>query len=198
MAKCDLGKTIIDELRICYTADPTLIQDLSNVDFGKWIYFCDFALLRVVSKQFKYGFEVFLSDECGNREKVATLRFGHHNEQEQSTYMFFRIENYVLYNKEKLHLTLTLPDTLGMLFKHFTSIDLSRDFKFNVCQRIRKNARDKKIKVIINGKVIDKRKDIKEGRIEYSLNFTKLSNPTIYVKQAKAVKDKSKGLSLCS
>lgn len=33
MAKNDLGRTIIDELRLCYSADPTLIEELSNIDF---------------------------------------------------------------------------------------------------------------------------------------------------------------------
>ena len=64
-------------------------------------------------------------------------------------------------------------------------------------QRIRKTAKDDAIKVIVNGKVIDKEKDVAEGMFVFSLNFKKLSNPTISIKQAKAVKDKTKGLTLC-
>ena len=85
----------------------------------------------------------------------------------------------------------------GMNFQHYTSMDTTRDFKFNAVKRIRKTAKDKDVKVIVNGKVVDKEKDIREGMFVFPLNFKKLSNPTITVKQAKAIKDKTKGLSLC-
>ena len=131
------------------------------------------------------------------RTKVATRRFGHYGGQEHASYVYYRIENEVLYNQERLTTALTLPDLLEMTFQHITSIDLARDFKFNVVQRIRKTAKDDAIKVIVNGKAIDKEKDVAEGMFIFSLNFKKLSNPTIAVKQAKAVKDKTKGLTLC-
>jgi hypothetical protein len=86
---------------------------------------------------------------------------------------------------------------LGVTFQHFTSMDSARDYKFNVVQRIRKTAKDKDVKVIVNGKVIDKENDVREGMFVFPLNFKKLGNPTITVKQAKAIKDKTKGLTLC-
>lgn len=196
MAKEDLGRTILDELRICYTAEPVFLDYLSEVDFGEWKNFDEFSLFRVVSRHFHYAFDVVYNG-CKNRSKVATIRFGHYAGQEQSPYVYFRIENEVLYNQEILKITLTLPDLLGMSFVHYTSIDLARDFKFDVVKRIRKTAKDDAIKVIVNGKVIDKEKDVAEGMFVFSLNFKKLSNPTISIKQAKAVKDKTKGLTLC-
>lgn len=197
MAKKDLGRTILDELKICYTAEHSLLEDLAEIDFSDWKKYGDFTLFRVVSKHFRYAYEVFYGSGFDNRKKVATLRFGHYAEQRQSAYIYFRVENEVLYNQELLITTLTLPDLFGMNFQHYTSIDTARDYKFNAVQRIRRIAKDKDVKVIVNGKVVDKEKDIREGMLVFPLNFKKLSNPTIIVKQAKAIKDKTKGLSLC-
>ena len=184
-------------MKICYTAENSLLEDLAEIDFGDWKNYGDFTLFRVVSKHFRYAYEVFYGLEFENRKKVASLRFGHYVEQRQSAYIYFRVENKVLYNQELLITTLTLPDLFGMNFQHYTSIDTARDYKFNAVQRIRRIAKDKDVKVIVNGKVVDKEKDIREGMFVFPLNFKKLSNPTITVKQAKAIKDKTKGLSLC-
>ena len=197
MAKKDLGKTILDELRLCYVAEPSLLKEFTDVEFGDWKSYGDFSLFRVVSRHFQYAFDVLYGSVDDNRKKVATLRFGHYVEKELTSYVYYRVENEVLYNQALLKTILTLPDMLGITFQHITSIDLARDYKFNVVQKIRKIAKDKEIKVIVNGKVIDKEKDVREGMFVFSLNFKKLSNPTISVKQAKAVKDKTKGLTLC-
>ena len=135
--------------------------------------------------------------DLSNSKKVATFRFGHYVEKEPSLYVYYRVENELLYNQDLLRTVLTLPNMLGVTFQHFTSMDSARDYKFNAVQRIRKTAKDKDIKVIVNGKVIDKEKDVREGMFVFPLNFKKLGNPTITVKQAKAVKDKTKGLTLC-
>lgn len=197
MAKKDLGRTIIDELRLCYTAEPSLLDELATIELGESKNYGDFLLFRVVSRHFQYAFDVLHCSSFDNNTKVATLRYGHYGSQVHSTYVYYRIENEVLYSQEKMITILTLPDMLGMFFNHITSIDLARDYKFNVVQRIRKIAKDDAMKVIVNGKAIDKEKDVAEGMFVFSLNFKKLSNPTIAVKQAKAVKDKTKGLTLC-
>lgn len=189
MARNDLGRTIIDELRLCYVAEPTLLAGLSETNFGERINYDDFALYRVGSRNFQCAFDVVYGTD-----KVATLRFWHHVEQEMSSYVFYRIENRVLYDDEVLRKTLILPDILGMEFQHITSMDLARDFKFNAVQRIRKLAKDESIKVIVNGKAISKDKDVPEGMFVFPLNFKKLNSPTIVIKQSKAVRDKTKGL----
>lgn len=198
MAKNNLGRTIIDELKLCYEAEQELLKDLSAVEIGEWVNYAEFSLFRVVSKHFQYGFDVLYDFDEGRRIKVATLRFGHYGEQEQSSYVYYRIENVVLYDEDMLKIVISLPDMLGLVFCHITSIDLARDYKFNVVQKIRKVAKDDTVTVIVNGKAIDKKKDISGGMLVYSLNFTRLKNPTIAVKQAKAVKDKTKGLTMCA
>lgn len=198
MAKTDLGRTIIDELRLCYTADSILLDDLSKLKNREWKDFGDFSLFRTVSRHFKYGFDVLYNLHPTGRKKVATLRFGHHSEQEQSFYVYYRLENEVLYDHLTFDITMKFPELLGITFKHITSIDLARDYRFDVVKRIRKIARDEAVKVIVNYKTIDKSKDMSEGMFIFPLNFKKLSNPTISIKQVKAVKDKSKGLTLCA
>ena len=198
MAKNDLGKTIIDELKLCYEAEQMLLDDLSKVEIGGWVNLAEFALFRVVSRHFQYGFDVMYKSGHGDRVKVATLRFAHYGEQEHSSYVYYRVENTVLYDAELLNVTMSLADMLGLVFCHITSIDLARDYKFNVVQRIRKVAKDDAVTVIVNGKAIDKKKDIGGAMLVYSLNFHRLKNPTIAVKQAKAVKDKTKGLTMCA
>lgn len=198
MARYDLGKTIIDELRLCYEAEPTLLQELSAVEIGGWLIIDEFYLFRVVSRHFQYGFDVLYGTDADDRSKVATLRFGHYGEQEQSSYIFYRVENRVLYDSEMFDVTMRLPDLFGLFFCHITSIDLARDFKFNVVQRIRKLAKEETVTVIVNGKAVDKKQDVTGAMLVYSLNFHRLKNPTISVKQAKAVKDKTKGLTMCA
>lgn len=199
MAKNDLGKTIIDELRLCYEAEPTLLKDLSSLEIGGWITFDEFSLFRVVSRHFQYGFDVlYCPDSSGPRSKVATIRFGHYGAQRQSSFVYYRIENRVLYDQNLLNVTLAFPDMLGLAFQHITSIDLARDYTFNVVGRIRKIAKDEGVTVIVNGKAIDKKKDVYGAMLVYSLNFHRLKNPTIAIKQAKAVKDKAKGLTMCA
>ena len=198
MAKNDLNRTIIDELRLCYIAESILLDELSKLEIGGWKDFGDFSLFRTVSRHFRYGFDVLYNQYPDGRQKVATLRFGHHGEQIQSFYVYYRLENEVLYDHSTFDITMVLPELLGMTFQHITSIDLARDYRFDVVKKIRKIAKDEAVKVIVNCKVIDKSKDVTEGMFIFPLNFKKLSNPTISVKQAKAVKDKSKGLTLCA
>lgn len=193
MAKCDIGRTIIDELRLCYTAEQTLLQELSQIEMGKWKDYENFSLFRVHSHHFQYSYDIL-----HNRTKVATLRFGHYGEPQQTSYVYYRIENQILYNHDMLTTILTLPDILGFTFQHITSLDLAQDYTFNIVQRIRKIAKEPNTKVIINGKVINKTQDISGAMMIYTLNFTKVRNPSICLKQAKAEHDKTKGLTLCA
>ena len=70
MARNDLGRTIIDELRLCYAAEPTLLTELSEIKFGAWINYEDFSLYRVSNRNFQCAFDVRYG-----MDKVASLRF---------------------------------------------------------------------------------------------------------------------------
>ena len=197
MARCDLGKTIIDELRLCYIAEPTLLSDLSEIEFGKWKSYDEFTLYRVAHDHFQYGYDVFYDDGIVARQKVATLKFGRFGEQEATHYLFYRVENPVLYDSDLMKCVLRLPEMLGCVFNNFSAIDLCRDYQRNVTRQLISLLRDKDLTAIINGKAISKTDDIMTATLTYTLNCTRIKNPTLSIKQAKAVKDKTKGLTLC-
>ena len=125
-------------------------------------------------------------------KKVATFKFGRYGEQRFPQYVIYRIENETLYDQELFNTTLRFPEMLGVEFEHITSIDLCRDYKFNVVSKIRKIAKDDKVSVLVNGKVIDKRADIDCGKLTHTLNFYKTKNPTLNLCQKKAKRIKQK------
>lgn len=198
MKPCNLGKTIIDELRICYIAEPETLRELSAIEVGGCKKYFNFTLVRVLCPHFKYGFNVFYGKDAESGIKVAMLKFRRHGEKKDCQYLYYRVENHILYKTDLMKRSLTIPDKLGCQFNNFTAIDLCRDFDKNITRKIHRLMRNKDTTVIINGKARDKTKNILEGILIYPLNLTRLNNPSICIKQAKALKDKTKGLTLCS
>ena len=199
MAKNDyLGRTIIDELKLCYVAELSLLDELSKIKLGGWADFDNFTIFRVVCEHYQYGFNVLYNSDSYDRKKVATFKFGRYGEQRFPQYVIYRIENETLYNQALFNTTLRFPEMLGVTFQHITSIDLCRDYIFNVVSRIRKVAKDDKVSILVNGKVVDKRADIDCGKLTHTLNFNKTKNPTLNICQKNAKKDKTQGLTLCA
>lgn len=197
MARCDLGKTMIDELRLCYIAESKLLDDLKGMEFGQLREYDAFTILRVVCSHFQYGFEVFYCPEVNARRKVAMLKFARYGEQDIMHYLYYRIENPILYDTSLLDAVLRIPEMLGCSFNNFTSMDLCRDYKVNVTKMIFRMLRDQSMTTIINGKAVSRKDDIQEGTVTYPLNLTRMKNPTLNIKQRKAVKDKTQGLTMC-
>lgn len=56
MASCKLGTTIIDELRLCYTAEPSLLDQLRCCKIAECVDFTDFYIIRVSSRYFHLHF----------------------------------------------------------------------------------------------------------------------------------------------
>jgi hypothetical protein len=196
MAKSDLGRTIIDELKLCYSAEFSLLSELSNLDLYTSYYYDDFLLFRIEHKHYEYCFRVSYCFDSNVHTKIAVLCFGLKGTKRFPNYVYYEIANKALYNNDMLKTALKLPNDLRMVFNHITSIDLARDYKYDVVKRIRKFARRSDVKINVNGKKIDKNKDCDNGHFVFPLNFKRLSNPTINIKQAKAKKNKNKGLTL--
>lgn len=192
-----LGSPVIDELRLCYVAEPLLLEELSKVEIGKSISFPPFMLYRVGGDRFEYMFTVCVGD-IGSREEVATLKYGRYGAT-STNYAFFRVSNHVLYDGEKLRMTLSLPEMLGMYFNNFTALDIAVDYKKNISSIIKKMMRNDRIKTILNGKQLKDRKRIIPGvTFDYSTSLSKLHCPTITLRQSKAVKNKERGVSVQS
>lgn len=192
--KCDrLGTTILDKVRLCYTAEPALIEVLNAINMGEVFDFDDFQLRRIDSK---YYTDVFIV--LDDNKRVGEFRFGHYGDL-KSNYIWFSVENEVLYNDKVFRKVMKIPTKLNLVFNNFTSIELAKDFTKNIVSLIRKMFRDNSITTIVNGKAIrDRKLLIKEINMIYSTSLSKLRNPTINIKQAKAVANKSFGVTLCA
>ena len=194
----NLGKTVIDELRLCYLADNNLLQDLRNIEYGEKAEFETFTLLKIDCQYFKTCFNVYcVSDNI--KELVATLKFDRYGDEEDSSFVYFRVENHILYDSDKLCQVLKIPEALSLLLNNITAIDLARDFRKNICNTIRRIYKDKAITTIINGKAIkDRQHIIPNMSVIYASTLDRLKNPSLYIKQAKAIHDKTKGITVCA
>lgn len=193
-SKDNLGKTVIDELRLCYKADSYLLEDLRNIEIGGKVEFGTFYLQRVDCRYFKVGLNVYM-----DRELSASLKFDRYGDEEDSELAYFRIENRVLYDIDKIKRVLEFPGYLGMTLNNITALDLAKDFQKNICNIIRRTYKDKDTTTIINGKAIkDRQHIIPNMSVIYASTLDRLKNPSLYIKQAKAIHDKTKGITVCA
>lgn len=195
MASCKkFGETVIDELRLCYTAEPSLLEVLRNCHVAERIDFEDFYMIRVCSRYFRTAFHVCQDSGTGGRKQLATLHFDRMGDND-SHYIWYRAENWVLYDSKTLKYTLTIPRQLGLCFNNFTALDLAKDFKKNITHLIRRLYKNKAITTIVNGKAVkDRKQAIPELHIAFEVSLDRLRNPTFYAKQHKALHDKAKGV----
>ena len=192
-----LGKPVVDELRLCYTAEPLLLEELSGVEMGGSISITPFILFRVCGDRYEYMFKVCLGD-IGAREEVATLKYGRYG-AEHTQYVFFRVNNQVLYDVEKLRMTLLLPEMMGMYFNNFTALDIALDFNKNISSIIKRMIRNRRIKTIYNGKLQKDPNYILAGvNFNFATSLSRLYYPSITLHQAKARKKKEKGITVQS
>ena len=88
-----------------------------------------------------------------------------------------RIEFYTTVNSSVL--LFDIPYQLNLCFNNITAIDLTKDFKKNIVNIIRRLYKNEKITTIVNGKAIKDRKQIiPEFHIDYSVSLERLRNPT--------------------
>lgn len=192
----EIGIPIIDELKLCYEADMTLLDELGATGYGQSLELGEYSFYRTASHHFKYAYDVLI-DEDDNREKVATARFGRYGEEAESGYFFYRVENHVLYDYDKLDYALAIPEELGLSFHNFTSLDIAVDSKIDVARLIKRMWHRTDVTTIINGKAVRDRKAVlKPLRLVYSTSLDRLKGLTVYVKQSKAIRNKTKGVTV--
>ena len=192
----ELGTTIIDELKICYIAEFAIIEELKTVDYGCTIDFPDFTFYRTISHHFKYAYDICIKSASG-WQKIATACFGRYGDMVDKQYFFFRVENRVLYDANLFEFTMSIPVQLGLMFNNFTSIDLAIDFKTDIAKLMKRMWHRKDITTIINGKAIKNRTaTITNLKLIYNTSLDRLKSLTVYVKQAKAANNKTKGVTV--
>lgn len=196
-AKERLGTPVIDELRLCYQAEPSLLAEIAKVKIGdSWIA-GPFTLIRTSGDRFEFTFVVCLG-EIEIKREVAMLKFGRYGAG-MCPFVYFKVQNHVLYDTEELRYVLSLPDLLGMAFNNFTAIDIAIDYTKNISSVIKRMMRNEQITTILNGKAIRERgRTIPGVRFDYSTSLRRLRCPTITIRQAKASRNKEKGITIQS
>ena len=187
-----IGTTVIDALTLCYIAEGQLLNTLREVSHR--IDIEAFTLHRILARAFHQYFDVVLRGR-----KVASIYFDRRETEETELYLWMRFENFVLYDEVLLVEVLSLTKLLKLTFNNISHLDLARDFRYNVSERIRVLMRNPTLKTMINGKQIRNRDEVLRGitrTCRMSLNRDKTKSLTI--KQAKAIKNKYDGITLDS
>lgn len=194
----------IDMLRLCFEVEqPELFDHISTFDVGEKMEFYEFYLLRIEGKYFEYVFQIRY-DDLGEDKLFGELKFGlnkndvdantHTNEKRKA---WISVSNRVLYTKDEFYCLDYIADTLFLTLHNITTIDLALDMTMNISNYLKKLIRCKDNVVILNGKKIkDRKEDRPEITYTMSGNLDRCKYLTLNIKQKKAIKDKSKGLTL--
>lgn len=192
----ETGKPIIDQLKLCYIADSEILNDLKSIDLCRFKDFGDFVFVRTNCHHFQYAYYVY-TDKFGARKHIASARFGRYGDDGTSNYFFYRIENSVLYDTELLKISLSIPESLNMVFHNFTALDIAVDVQTDVARMMKRLWSRKDITTIINGKAVrDRRKIIDNVHIVYSVCLDRVKTMTVCIKQSKAKNNKTKGITV--
>ena len=192
-----LGVPVIDELRLCYLAEPSLLQELSSIPIGHSAVFYGYIFVRIGGDRFEYTFVVFV-DDTEDRIEIGKIKFGRYGSG-SSNQVFYRINNPILYDRVKMDTALALPETLGLYFNDITAMDIALDHSKNFSAILKRMMRNEKVTTILNGKAVKDRKAVIKGiSFDYSSSLSRLHCPTITLKQAKATKNKAKGITIQS
>lgn len=181
----------IDELKICYTADPENLTELMSVDLGSHIDLFGFRFYRIISDRFRYYYDVWQGDK-----QVAQLKFGLYTDLSSTKhFVYYKLNNQILYEPDRLKKILELPENFDCVFNNYTTIDLAIDGNVNYASVIKRMFRNKDITTIINGKAIKDRKQVLQCvSFQYSTSLDRLKHASITIKQKKAVSNKKHGI----
>ena len=190
MAVCNLGTTIIDNLVICFLAAPALLAELRElyaINYG------DFRLSRVEGRFHRHYFNI----TTPRAQKLGNLYFDRFASDGNELYLWMKVENAALYDRDLLNAVKLIPDRLGLRYYGISSLDLARDFGYDIASRIRKMMRREDIAVIINGKEVKDRTAMLKGVYRTcGMSLAKDGTKGLTIKQAKAAKNKHMGITL--
>lgn len=200
----NIGKIQIDLLKLTFLAEDAIIEKLSNLNYSDRIEFDGmkgFDLCRIKDKKYENTYSIGYFKGIDYR-RLGTLKFNfqcssterHVNIKNGKRKVWIDIANPIFYTGGDILLLKMVIDKLCLSFLHVSSIDLCMDKTFDIYERVQKNIRNKKLEVLVNGKVKDKNDYLKEAELKSSgslLNPYKVKS--YYIKQKKARKDKTKG-----
>ena len=163
--KKNLGKTVIDGLKLAFELRESYRTRLKNVtSIELW---GNVALVRLSPcYQYKHNFRVLI-----DKDEVANMYFTDEvnndaEDKDNTSYVYVRISNHVLYDAEYLKRILELLEQSGLSFSHFTYMELARDFTYNVVKRLNILMRTDGIMTMINGRAVRDKKELIDNLIE--------------------------------
>ena len=162
-----------------------------SIEIGSYMVLYGYRFCRSISDRFRYYYEVWENDE-----QVAWLKYGLYTDLSTAKhFIYFKINNQVLYSPNQLNKTLELPEKFGFVFNNYTAIDLALDGNVNFTSLIKRMIRNKTVTTIINGKAIKDRRQVLQGvSFQYSTSLDRLKYAAITIKQKKAISNKKNGI----
>lgn len=198
-------QVMIDALTICgETSNDGMLAELAALKIGDFVWIGDCQLFRQKGRYYDYSYEILLTPPNEQRYKFGVLSFGFRNSDEESNVwpdgsykVWIKIENRQLYTDTYVNTLHDVMSSLSIEFHNVTTLDLCHDTFFNVGMAIRRRYRNKETTVILNGKVCkDRDADRDEIHSDNSGSLNRDKYRTVYIKQKKAIKDKTKGVTV--
>lgn len=187
---CNLETTIIDNLVICYLAPTELLGWLKQTDNSSY---GDFRMYRAEGRFHRHYFHLFTDDY----RRLGDIYFERYASKGNDLYLWLKVENALLYDKSFLEVIDQLSAQWELEFNGFSSLDLARDFGYDVASRIRKMMRREDLAVIINGKEVKTRTTMLKGIYRTcGMSLVKDGTKGLTIKQAKAARNKHLGITL--
>lgn len=192
----------IDALRLCFEVkDKGFLETISATEIGSIFNMDGVRLRRIEGHHFEYVFVIYIIAE---KVRLGELRFGlNRDNDEANTHVngkrkaWISVENSVLYESEKLRMLPRISGKLGLTLHNITVLDIALDMTVNISNKLKRHIRCKENTVILNGKrVTERAEDRPEIDYRNSGDLDRDKYRTVNIKQKKAIRDKSKGMTL--
>ncbi len=202
----NIKKILIDLLKLVFLANKETIDILSSItNTSGEVFFGEkkhFSLIWMTNKRYENAYCIgYYKGE--KYYKFGTLKFNivHTTFSQDINFIndkqrvWIDVENQVFYSGNDILLLNIIRETLNLQLYNINQIDLCTDRNFNIYDRVyRRNIKNKELQALVNGRVQDKDEIL---RVTQMITYGSLYKPnqikTYYVKQKKAIKDKTKG-----
>ena len=191
MEVCNLGTTIIDNLVVCFLASPDRLEELRYIQQSA--SFFNFRMFRAEGPFHRHFFTLYTDDY----QQLGNLYFDRYASQGNELYVWLKVENSCLYDRSYMDIIDMIMRQFDFEFHGITSLDLARDFDYNVASRIRVLMRREDLAVVINGREVKKRDETLTTVFRIcGMSLARDGVKGLTIKQAKAAKNKHRGITL--
>lgn len=191
MEVCNLETTVIDNLVVCFLASPDLLDNLRYIHTSS--SYTNFRILRAEGRFHRHFFNLYTEDY----QKLGNLYFDRYASQGNELYVWLKIENSCLYDRSYMDIIDAIMYQFDFEFHGITSLDLARDFDYNVASRIRAMMRREDLAVIINGREVKERdKTLTTVFRTCGMSLARDGMKGLTIKQAKSARNKHMGITL--